>query len=198
MNHKNFIIANKKNTKPKFRKCKVCETRFEVNPFKPFIGWCSSDCGYKYQQRLAENKKKREEKEEREKTRIAKEKLLTHKDYLKLLQTVFNTYIRLRDKDLPCISCGTTAKIQYHAGHYFSSGGHPNLRFAETNVHKQCVQCNNYLHGNLINYRPALEQKIGSEEYEALCNNRDVPRKYSIPEIKELIIHYKQQIKKLK
>lgn len=161
--------------------------------------FCSAECVMAKGDENSEKVKKELKKKvwTKEKAEL-KEKLLTHKDYLKLLQTVFNTYIRLRDKGLPCISCGTTAKIQYHAGHYFSAGGHPNLRFAESNVHKQCVQCNNYLHGNLINYRPALELKIGHEEYEALCNNRDVPRKYSIPEIKDLIAYYKQKIKELK
>lgn len=186
---------NKKGT----RLCALstCKKRFIALSNSHYF--CNYKCALVKGDENADKKKEQLKKTEWTKEKAErKEKLMTHKDYLKILQTVFNAYIRLRDKNLPCISCGTTAAIQYHAGHYFSSGGHPNLRFAETNVHKQCVQCNNYLHGNLINYRPALEQKIGSTEYEALCNNRDIPRKYSINEIKELIIHYKQQIKKLK
>jgi Bacteriophage Lambda NinG protein len=80
--------------------------------------------------------------------------------------TVFNAFIRNRDKDKPCISCGAY-KVQ-QAGHFYSAGHHNHIRFDEDNVHGQCIRCNNYLSGNLINYRAALENRIGKERLEAL------------------------------
>ena len=133
--------------------------------------------------------------------KIVKEKKLklkTRNDYLKDLQKVFNEFIRLRDKDLPCISCGTNKKdIQYHAGHYRSVGSTPELRFNELNCHKQCSKCNNYLSGNLINYRINLIKKIGLDMVEELEKQHE-PLKWSIEEINAKIQYYKNILKELK
>jgi len=80
--------------------------------------------------------------------------------------SVFNKFIRLRDEGQPCISCGKYKKLQ--AGHYYSAGKHENLRFEEDNVNGQCLQCNYYLSGNLLNYREGLIKKIGIERVERL------------------------------
>lgn len=55
-----------------------------------------------------------------------------------------------------------------HAGHYYSAGYHSSVRFDEDNVHGQCVHCNTFLHGNLINYKNNLLRKIGSDRMEEL------------------------------
>ena len=75
---------------------------------------------------------------------------------------VFNAWIRERDKEKPCISCGM-ARVE-QAGHFYSAGHHNALRFNEDNVHGQCVRCNYYLSGNLNRYRVNLEKKIGAEK----------------------------------
>lgn len=81
-------------------------------------------------------------------------------------QIVFNAWIRNRDKDLPCISCGSYNTE--HASHFYSCGKHTNLRFNEDNVHLACKKCNYFLHGNLIEYRKNLIKKIGIERVEKL------------------------------
>lgn len=126
-----------------------------------------------------------------------KQKLKTHKDYLSDLQKVFNKWIRLRDQNEPCISCGTKSQnIQYAAGHYYPMGNYSFLRFHEWNVHKQCnKKCNMMMSGNLIEYRKNLVKKIGKENLKWLDDNRHNQLKLSIPEIKELIINYKNKIK---
>lgn len=91
---------------------------------------------------------------------------------LKKCQIVFNRFIRERDKDETCISCGGWASPQ--AGHYMSAGHHSALRFHEDNVNRQCLRCNNFLHGNLINYRKGLVKKIGEERVKYL---EDFPKK---------------------
>ena len=109
-------------------------------------------------------------------------------------QQIFNKYIRLRDKDELCISCQKPPKKQ-NAGHYFSSGGHSNVRFDENNVHLQCEHCNTFLSGSLIEYRKNLINKIGIEKYESLESKAHVVKKWSINELKELMIIYKNKIK---
>lgn len=76
-------------------------------------------------------------------------------------QKIFNTWIRQRDKELPCISCGTGSPA--NAGHFYSEGHFKTLRWNESNVHGQCIRCNHFLHGNLNSYRINLEKKIGKE-----------------------------------
>jgi len=117
--------------KPK--KCKVCKERF--TPMRPLQQVCGHLCGAKYANK---NRDKVLRKEKRE----GKQKLKTRSEWLNDLQKVFNAYIRERDKEQPCISCQTQNKVQYDAGHYRSVGAHPELRFNENNVHKQCRKCN--------------------------------------------------------
>src|SRR5690349_8773059 len=82
------------------------------------------------------------------------------------LQKVFNAYIRERDKDLGCISCGSHNQIQ--AGHFYSAGHYPSLRFNEDNVHSQCLRCNYFLSANLLEYRKRLLKKIGEQRVQKL------------------------------
>ena len=108
---------------------------------------------------------------------------------------MFNQFIRARDGE-KCISCGTIAKRQYHAGHYLTRGARPELAFNEDNCHAQCSICNNHLSGNLAQYRINLINKMGIERVETLENTRQV-RKYTIDDYKEIIETYKEKLKTL-
>lgn len=95
---------------------------------------------------------------------------------LKLAEKHFNAFIRKRDSTdtwFVCISCQKTKKMdQMNAGHYMAAGHYTAVRFNEDNVHGQCIACNQHLHGNLIDYRKNLLQKIGPElleEIEGTC-----------------------------
>lgn len=123
------------------------------------------------------------------------DKLKTHSDWLNELQKVFNTYIRTRDKNKPCISCGQVLIGKYDAGHYFTVGSYPNLRFNEDNVHGQCVACNQHKHGNVAEYAIRLPDRIGQERYNKLLEERNNSLHLSTEDIKELIKKYKQKIK---
>ena len=172
--------------KPK--KCKVCPEKF--TPTKPLQMVCSPKCAYEYAVKLKEKKDKAQ-------TKILKESLLTHKDYLKMAQQVFNTYIRKRDEKLPCISCGRIIKGQAHASHLFSVGHYPNLRFNEFNVNNSCIECNVHKHGNTAEYAIRLPKRIGEDNYNQLLEQRNNVYKPTIEELKELINHYKLKIKEL-
>ena len=104
-------------------------------------------------------------------------------------QSVFNKWIRERDKELGCISCG--AKVD-HAGHYFSSGHYSALTFDEDNVHGQCLRCNNFMHGNLINYRMGLVDRYGDKYVINLeKKSRNKIAKYSREQLFDIIDKYK-------
>ena len=141
--------------------------------------------------------KEKIKKERTKELRERKEKLKTHSQWLRDLQKIFNQYIRLRDKDKPCISCGASLIGKYDAGHYFTVGAYPNLRFNEDNVHGQCVHCNQHKHGNVTEYSLSLPLRIGIERFEQLLESRSKELKITIPEIQEKIKEYKQKIKEL-
>ncbi|MFA6974276.1 MAG: recombination protein NinG, partial [Parcubacteria group bacterium] len=73
----------------------------------------------------------------------------------------FNAFIRDRDSRQPCIACGAWTYLQ--AGHFYSAGKYPRLRFNENNCLGECVPCNYFLSGNLLKYREGLIGRIGLE-----------------------------------
>jgi protein-arginine kinase activator protein McsA len=172
--------------KIKPRRCKICSEVFTPN--RPLIPVCSPKCAIEYSKKLKANKEKKERK-------IQIEKLKTHKDHLNELQKIFNTYIRERDKLKGCISCGAEFKSKFDAGHFFSVGAYPNLRFNLDNVHGQCVHCNQHKHGNISEYSIRLPERIGIKKFENLKVSRNIVTKLSIPEIEVLKIKYKELCK---
>lgn len=116
------------------------------------------------------------------------------------LQEIFNEYIRLRDKDKPCISCGERRILQ--AGHFFPVSGYDGLRFDEDNVHGECAGCNGFDDMHLLGYRDNLVRKIGQERFIALTQRAaDYKKngyKWSRSELLEKIEHYKAKVKELK
>lgn len=183
-------------TKVKQKKCAVCPEMF--TPFQPMQKVCSPKCAIVLGRINTEKKEKQDKKEWNVRKKEYKEKSLTHKDYLKLLQIVFNTFIRLRDKNEPCISCRTTKNVEYAAGHYYPTT-YSYLRFNEDNVHKQCNKhCNMEKGGNVLEYRPALIKKIGLERVIVLDETRHLELQITIPELKEKILYYKTKINELK
>ncbi len=142
-----------------------------------------------------------QQKVERKLHREAKTKLKTRSQWLKEAQTTFNAYIRARDVDLPCISCGDFTPMtrggDYDCGHYRSVGANPELRFEELNTHKQCKRCNSHLSGNIVNYRIGLLMRIG-EENVAWLEGPHEPKKYTIDDLKAIKAEYRQKLKDLK
>ena len=143
---------------------------------------------------LSKKGKEKQDKDWKKEKAIIREKIKTKSDYMRELQRTFNKYIRLRDKGKPCISCGRPLREKYDAGHCFSVGAYPNLRFNEDNVHGQCVACNQHKHGNVTEYTINLPKRIGYERYGALLDKRKDPKNYSVWDVQEMINVYKEKI----
>lgn len=154
---------------------------------------CSPQCAIAYSKTI---KKKLWKKEKFER----KEKIKTKSDHLAELQAIFNEFIRLRDRNEPCISCGTTKPdIKYDAGHFHSVKAYPSVRVYEDNVHKQCSNyCNVHLSGNSIKYRENLIIRIGQERFDELERVKNIPLNLTIDDIKKLKQHYRQKVKEFK
>lgn len=136
-------------------------------------------------------------KKDRRLTREAKAKLKTRRDYEREAQAVFNKWVRLRDADQPCISCGRFHTGKYDAGHYRSTGSNPALRFEPLNVHKQCVPCNQHKSGNVIEYRIRLLARIGEEKVNWLEGPHE-PKHYTIDDLKAIKAKYAALVKEMK
>lgn len=177
--------------KPIRRTCKICKAKFTATFDN--VWWCCPEHGAKYG--LQELKKKLEKKkqvqtqQERVAWRKRKAAVKPLKHWEDMTQRVVNDYIRERDFDLPCISCGTFETVQWEAGHYRSRGKASHLRYNEDNIHKQCHHCNTALSANQQQYRIFLIEKIGAERVEALENN-NTPHRYTIEELEGIRRHY--------
>jgi len=181
-----------KTIKPK--KCKVCGAEFK--PFKSTERVCSLQCA------IVEGKAKVAKKEAKEwrkrKTKI-KAQLETRTQKINKVRKIFQQYIRLRDKDLPCISCGAINPQKWDAGHYLKAELYTGLIFDENNCAAQCSRCNQHGQGMPIEYRIGLVQRIGEKKVKALERKKDALRTYiwSDTELDQIATKYKELIKQL-
>ncbi|SDE15994.1 recombination protein NinG [Riemerella columbipharyngis] len=134
---------------------------------------------------------------------ILKYKAKTKGQLVEQAQKLVNAFVRERDAindkgDFVCISCGKyKPKHQCNAGHYFSRGNYPSVRFDLDNIHSQCIQCNLHQHGNLIPYRERLIRKIGKKRFEQLEKMAYISHyKHDRIMLIELIERMKKQLKK--
>jgi hypothetical protein len=120
-------------------------------------------------------------------------------DLRAIARAAFQTYVRMRDAKLPCISCGKT-EAKWDGGHYLKCEIYTGLIFDEENCHKQCSYCNDQLQGNPIEYREGLIKRIGRVAVELLEARKDISRtyKFSPQELRDIAEKYKQKIKDLK
>ena len=179
------------------RNCKQCKNEIpKVKDCPDFIGkkgYCDIDCMASHGLAKA---KDAQAKKERKEHKAAKERIKTRGDHAKDAQVEFNKFIRLRDGALPCISCDRHHSGQYHAGHYRTVGGNPELRYEEANCHKQCSVCNNHKSGNIVEYRINLRKRIGDNKLDWLEGPHDA-KKYTIEQLKEIKLTYRAKCKKL-
>jgi hypothetical protein len=177
----------------KVKTCAVCGKEFI--PFLPLATVCGPVC--------AGRKVKAARKAEKADIKRRKEAIKTIPVLLREAQTAFNSWVRGRDHDQPCISCGAPppdlSKLHggRDAGHYRSVGSAPHLRFHEDNCNAQCVRCNQFASGRVVDYRIGLIARIGAARVEALESNNAV-HKWSRDELIAIKTEYRAKLKALK
>ena len=171
------------------RTCRVCRNNFQ--PVRCLQQTCSFDCEVKLGLIHAERSKAKREKAERiaeiASTKILRLKLKTKSEWMREAQSAINSYVRVRDSELGCISCDKPSSWngQWHASHFKSTGANSFLRFNLWNIHKACSVCNNHLSGNIGEYSKRLPEKIGNERFEYLDTAPKIG-KYSVEYLKRL------------
>ena len=151
----------------------------EFTPMRQMQKACCTSCAINMVEHTTQRKKALSERKDRAQTRVALEALKTIPRLKKEAQHAFNRWIRQRDAEQPCISCGAPPPdlsglhAGRDAGHYRSTGSADHLRFNEDNCMAQCVSCNQWGAGKAVEFRMGLIQRIGLERTNALEFNRD-------------------------
>lgn len=173
--------------KPK--KCKNCLELF--TPYRSLQIVCSVKCSFEYGSKL---KEKKEQKDWKERKKVMKKDMLTKSDYIKILQQLVNRFVRQRDGNY-CISCDAPINGKVDAGHLFSVGNYPSVRFDLRNINSQCIKCNQFNGGSILEYRENLIKKIGQKEFDELDKLAHQNKIFDIVELKEMIKKYKKLTK---
>ncbi len=172
----------------KQKRCKVCKRKFTPHSGLQVVD--TPQCAILYARIKSEGVQRK-----KDKRRL--NELKTKSQWLKEAQREFNSFIRLRDYKLPCISCGRNNKCKFDAGHYLSVGARPDLRFTEDNVHKQCSQCNTHKSGNQVEYRRRLVERISEAGVEKLEFHGPALR-LIVPDIQAIKDKYRKKANELR
>lgn len=187
----------------KTKKCKICGSKFV--PKNSLHVTCQPSCAVAY---VKKKKLDKIRKAERKELRERKEALRPLSFFVKKAQKAFNAYIRERDKNEPCISCGVMNPPALHGGqwdcgHFLTVGAHPELRFDERNAYKQCKKCNGGSgrftrknHTVSRQYEENLRAKVGDELVDWLQGPHGA-KHYTREELLEIEKLYKKKLKEL-
>lgn len=191
----------------KQKKCKACGQPFTPIRFAQVTCYtvaCSQAYGQQQAAKLRSKKARDEAKELRERKARAK----TKADWAREAQAAFNRFIRLRDHDQPCISCGRvkvewTRGGSWDCGHFLSRGAYPELRFEELNAHKQCKSCNagsaKYAaKGRTVanEYEERLIDRIGQDKVDWLKGPHE-PKHYTVDDLRAIRAEYTKRAREL-
>ena len=180
------------------KKCKQCKTPFEPR-FSSLEKFCwNQECKFIEAMEKLSKIQKKQKLDEHIQWKEKKESLKTLQDYLKEHQILVNTFVRLRDRNKRCISCNKPLKAKFDAGHFFSVGSYPSVRFDLTNIFGQCVHCNQHLRGNLHEYRKNITKRITEQELEELELKSQRPSHFMKHEIIEMMEEIKKRIKEIR
>lgn len=182
---------------PRSKTCKNPACRASFVPQRLGQSVCNYTCGLAIKDVNQEKARKSLARVERREIKVRKEKLKSRAEHLKDTQIAFNAWVRERDAELPCISCGRHHQGKYDAGHYRTVGSNPALRFEPLNCHRQCSPCNTQLSGNIVNYRIALVARIGAEAVDWLEGPHEA-KKYTVEELKAMTADYRAKTRELK
>ena len=184
-----------KQPKPKTCRNAACSIKFVPQRLGQAV--CSPACALATKDVNQQKARKSLAQVKRRDIKVRKEKLKSRADHLREVQAAFNEWVRLRDVDLPCVSCGRHHEGQYHSGHYRTVGGNPELRFEPLNAWKQCAPCNNHKSGDIVNYRIELVKRIGVEKVDWLEGPHE-PKRYTVEDLKAIKADYRAKTRELK
>ena len=105
----------------------------------------------------------------------------------------FSKYIRQRDIDKPCITCGKYTD-QKDCGHFISRRFEP-VRFDENNAHGQCLKCNRFEYGNQFEHGKHIDKMYGDGTSEKILLKSKMFSKRNIDDYERIAEYYKNKLK---
>lgn len=183
-------------------KCKICKSKFipKYSSLEPTCG--EIDCKVKWSMQVVKNQKEKQAKEKKqawtkEKLEL-KERLKSLSDWKNELQREINVLVREIDKKHPCIAT-KSYNGQMQAGHYFSVGSNPTLRFHLENIWLQSMHSNSWKSGDTLRYQQGIIESFGKEYLEYMNSLQSIePLKLTIEDIKPKIALVRSLIKWVK
>lgn len=112
---------------------------------------------------------------------MKKKKVKTIGQLKKIADIVFSLWIRKRDGQ--CFTCGSKKNLQN--GHYISRAKNI-TRYDEENCHAQCVGCNVFRYGNMVEYT----HRLGWELSEKLRKKGEILHQFKRADLEEIIKKY--------
>ena len=82
-----------------------------------------------------------------------------------------------------------------NAGHFHPAGNHESIRWDERNVNGQCIQCNNFKHGNYQGYLKGMLKKWGQNVVNELEIKKHNLSKWHKFEVSLMIQEYQSKLK---
>ena len=172
----------------KYGLCRLC-----------FIDWMENfEEGQRYREdQFLPRLRKQIRKNRREDQARQRNKLKSIRQLINEARVPFQRWIRFRDANDACISCGTRDSELWDAGHYLKAEIYTGLIFDEVNVNKQCRKCNTFLGGNESGYRMGLVKKYGEDAVRYLEESADALRvhRYGREELIEIKKQYQKKLR---
>lgn len=205
-----MLIPSAKTKIIKVKRCKAPGCDNDFMPARPMQRACSPGCALSIVAAANAKKALAAAKQDRKETKAKLEQLKGRNDWMREAQMAFNKFIRVRDEGKPCICCGQLVNDEgwkpggsWDAGHFLGRGAYPELKFVETNCHRQLKSCNagssKYAKkGRTVSkgYREGLIARIGLAEVERLEGPHPA-KHYTIPELQEIKATYNQKTREL-
>lgn len=128
---------------------------------------------------------------------------MSTKTLKKKLWTLTSQYIRRKYSDphtemCTCVTCGTVKHWkELQAGHFVPKAKGLSVYFVEENIHPQCVSCNVFNSGNLIEYTRYMIDMYGIEKVDELRALANTPLKLSKSDYEAMIAEIEEKLLEL-
>jgi hypothetical protein len=113
----------------------------------------------------------------------------------KKVWTAFSLHIRKKYADWrgyeTCVTCGKKDHYKNLQAGHFIQGRHNQVLFDERNVHPQCVKCNVFKSGNLVEYYGFMLKTYGQDVIDELRKLDKKNKQFTIKELEKLLKKYK-------
>lgn len=123
----------------------------------------------------------------------------SRKTLVKNVKNKAQLFARLRDCQgrsggTNCISCLRWFPFAELDGGHFIRATHSACAFDERNINAQCRRCNRFEDGAQHRYLLGMVRKYGQEVVDELLDLEYTSRKWTIPELQDLIKYYNNKI----